>query len=132
MALGLFVDPVTLPDGFSYERETARTLTRKEGGDGGTITSPMTRRVMPAVLVEAPEKRAAALAFRVAQARELTKFASARAPRRAALACKALERVGEYLAALQQQQHTTKDHSNKRRSRRRRRPLRSGAGKATR
>ena len=108
VTLGLFVDPVTLPDGFAYERETARMLTRKEGGDGGTITSPMTRRVVPAELVEAPEKRAAALAFRVARARELTKFASAARLVEPHLACKALERVGEYLAALQQQQHTTK------------------------
>ena len=105
--LGLFVDPVTLPDGFSYERETVRSLIRDGDPASGMILSPMTRQLMPAALVDAPKKKKAAREFREVRARELTTFASEafkKNPSKPHLACQALERVSEYVAALQQQQ----------------------------
>ena len=105
--LGLFVDPVTLPDGFSYERETVRSLIRDGDLASGMILSPMTRQLMPAALVDAPKKKKAAREFREVRARELTTFASEafeKNPSKPHLACQALERVSEYVAALQQQQ----------------------------
>jgi len=95
VSLVLFAEPVIASDGFMYEKASLEGLLKNR------MASPMTREALKKEFIPARQRKSDTIHFRETRSEELLKFAGEALEPQPRMAAAALERVSEYLEALE-------------------------------